>query len=130
MFSFKLKLKGCYKLYFLFLKLGDWRFFLFCLEVEGVFVLWEVEGFGFFSWRLKVLMFTFKKVKGFCFCSWTLKVFVFTLKKVGDFCFCSRRLKVIIFVLREVEGFYSCFWMPKVFVVSFEYWTWHDRFQE
>ncbi len=37
-------------------------------------MLFEVEGFYFYSWRLKVL--AFKEVEGFYFCFWMLKVFV------------------------------------------------------
>jgi hypothetical protein len=53
----------------------------------------EDEGFCFFFWRSKVLIFAlaFIEIEGFCFYAWRLKVFDFTLKEI----------------LKEVEGFCS-----------------------
>jgi hypothetical protein len=129
LFNLKIKLNCCYKLSYLFKWLGDWRLLISILEVEGsyfcssrswkhfffswrlkvlVFTLREVEGFCFYYWRLKVLVLVLKEVKGFCFFSWRLKVFVLTIRKVESFYFYPWRLKVLVLVLRKFEGF--CFY--------------------
>jgi hypothetical protein len=74
-------------------------------------------GFCFCSWRLKGLVFAFRKVEGFYFCSWTLKGLVFTFEKVEGFCFFSWRLKGLVLIFKEVEGFCFCSWTLKVFAL-------------
>jgi hypothetical protein len=87
------------------------------LEVEGsLLTLKEVEGFCFYSWRLKVIYLFLERLKAFVF---ALKGWRFLLlKRLKVFAFAFECWRFLLFLL-NIESPCSYFWMLKVLTFIF-----------
>jgi hypothetical protein len=104
-----------------FFALGGWRFLFLFSEVEGFVLSFECSKFLLFILNLKVLAHTFEcwrfwllffDVKGYCFYFWMLKVFTFGFSQCWKF----------LFLFLDIEASYFYFLMLRVLILTLKCW--------